>query len=57
MTRSNKVYWTSRKVKLGEYKYETQLGWIYKVGNKESRVYKTKDEAEREMLLHILTRV
>ncbi len=44
----NKVYWTSRRL---SFQGEVVAGWVYKLKGKESKIYDTKEEAERSLLL------
>ena len=39
-----KVYWTSRRKAF--FSREVESGWIYKLKNKESKIYETRLEAE-----------
>ena len=49
-----KVYFTSRKTKLGFESYKMESGWVFKYRGKESKIYKEKKEAEYHMMLMIL---
>jgi len=51
-----RVYFTSRKTKLGFQSYKTESGWIFSYRGKESKIYQDKKEAELDMLVRILVK-
>lgn len=51
-----KVYFTSRKTKLGFESYKMESGWVFKYRGKESRIYEDKRQAEYHMMLMILVK-
>ncbi len=51
-----KVYFTSRKTKLGFLSYKLEKGWVYKYRGKESKIYEYRKDAEYAMMLDILAK-
>lgn len=51
-----KVYFTSRKTKLGFQSYKMESGWVFRYRGKESKIYQDKKEAELDMLVRILVK-
>ena len=47
----DRVYWTSRRL---SFQGEVVAGWMYKIHGKESKIYDTKEEAERSFILENL---
>ena len=51
-----KVYFTSRKTKVGFLSYKLEKGWVYKYRGKESKIYEYRKDAEYAMMLEILVK-
>ena len=49
-----RVYFTSRKTKLGFSSYKMESGWVFRYRGKESKIYEDKKQAEYYMMLMIL---
>jgi len=49
-----RVYFTSRKTRLGYQNWEVESGWVFRYRGKESKIYKDRKEAELDMLVRIL---
>ena len=49
-----RVYFTSRKTRLGYQNWEIESGWVFRYRGKESKIYKDRKEAELDMLVRIL---
>ena len=51
-----RVYFTSRKTRLGYQNWEVESGWVFRYRGKESKIYKDRKEAELDMLVRILVK-
>ncbi len=51
-----RVYFTSRKTRLGYQNWEIESGWVFRYRGKESKIYKDRKEAELDMLVRILVK-
>ena len=49
-----KVYFTSRRTKVGFLSYKLEKGCVYKYRGKESKIYEYRKDAEYAMMLDIL---